>query len=146
MELEILPMSLSHIDGVEALEKECFSHPWSREGLTEELENENAHFLVAQSRDSVIGYIGIFECCESCEIANVAVSSDRRRQGVAKALILTAAEAARERGREFITLEVRESNSAARSLYESLGFEIKGRRKSFYTAPSEDGIIMTKSI
>lgn len=145
MKLEILPMSERHLDSIEALERECFARPWTRESLAEELENENAHFLAAQSGGRVVGYIGIFEYYESCEIANVAVSADSRRQGVATALINAAAEAARERGCEFITLEVRESNSAARELYERLGFETAGRRRGFYSAPSEDGLIMTKT-
>ncbi len=144
MKIEILNMSENHIDGVEKLEKECFSRPWSRQGIEEELSNENAHFLVACVDGETVGYIGILEFFESCEITNVAVTPAMRRRGIAKALIEAAQNGAKERGREFITLEVRPSNTGALSLYEKLGFTQQGRRKNFYSDPVEDALIMTK--
>lgn len=144
MKIEITDMKQSHVDAVERLEKECFSRPWTRQGLEEELENGNAHFLVACADGETVGYIGIIECFESCEITNVAVTEKFRRSGVAAALITQAEKGARERKREFITLEVRPSNTAALSLYSKLGFMQQGRRKNFYSEPVEDALIMTK--
>lgn len=139
-------MSAEHIDGVEALEKACFSAPWARVDIERQLTNGNARFLVAESGGEVCAYIGIFEICEMCEVANLAVKSDFRRMGIASALLEAACAGAAERGREFITLEVRQSNAPARALYEKLGFSMEGRRKNFYSSPVEDGIIMTKSL
>ena len=51
-----------------------------------------------------------------------------------------------EKGIVFLSLEVRESNIAARSLYTSLGWEECGKRKNFYSKPTEDACVMTKSI
>ncbi len=144
MEFEILPMTEKHINGVEALENECFSKPWSRADIAAQLTNPAARFLVAEAAGDVAGYIGIYEVFESCEVANLAVTEKYRRRGLASALIQKASADAIKRGCEFITLEVRESNLAARSLYEKLGFSVEGRRKNFYTSPAEDGIIMTK--
>ena len=144
MDFEIVPLQSCHIDAVFELEKECFGNPWSRQDLAAQPSNENAHFLAAVSENDVLGYIGIYEYFESCEIANLAVRKDFRRNGIAKALINAAEENAKKRGCEFITLEVRLSNEPALNLYYSLGFEKAGIRKNFYTSPAEDALILTK--
>ena len=145
MNFEIVPLQSCHIDAVYELEKECFGNPWSREDLAAQPSNENTHFLAAVSEDGVCGYIGVYEYFESCEIANLAVGKQFRRQGIAKALINAAAENAEKHGCEFITLEVRPSNVPALDLYFSLGFEQAGMRKNFYTSPPEDALILTKN-
>ncbi|MBR4766838.1 MAG: ribosomal protein S18-alanine N-acetyltransferase [Clostridia bacterium] len=145
MNFEIVPLQICHIDAVYELEKECFNNPWSREDLAAQPSNENAHFLAAVSGDEVLGYIGIYEFFESCEIANLAVKKEFRRCGIAKVLINAASENAQKRGCEFITLEVRPSNEPALNLYYSLGFEKAGMRKNFYTSPAEDALILTKT-
>ena len=144
MNFEIVPLQSCHIDAVYELEKECFGNPWSREDLAAQPSNENSRFLVAASGDEVCGYIGVYELFESCEVANLAVKKEFRRKGIAKALLNEAIEGAKSRKREFITLEVRPSNTAALGLYESLGFEKAGMRKDFYSSPVEDALILTK--
>ncbi|MBR3439258.1 MAG: ribosomal protein S18-alanine N-acetyltransferase [Clostridia bacterium] len=144
MNFEIVPLQSCHIDAVYELEKECFGNPWSREDLAAQPSNENSRFLVAASGDEVCGYIGVYELFESCEVANLAVKKEFRRKGIAKALLNEAIEGAKSRKREFITLEVRPSNTAALGLYESLGFEKAGLRKGFYSSPVEDALILTK--
>ena len=76
-------------------------------------------------------------------ITNVAVSPDCRRQGIGRALIAELAERAKRAGLAFVTLEVRASNTPAIALYEGAGFKPVGVRKNFYTAPSEDAVLMT---
>lgn len=144
MEYEIVSMKKEHISGIEALEKECFANPWNRRDIEAQLKNINAHFLAAVSEKEVIGYLGIYEYFESCEMANLAVSAPYRRQGIARALVEKAIKNAVFRGCDYITLEVRKSNAPALNLYHSMGFEQAGLRKSFYTNPEEDAIIMTK--
>jgi ribosomal-protein-alanine N-acetyltransferase len=79
-------------------------------------------------------------------ITNVAVAPRFRRLGVATALLGALLSYAKENGLLFITLEVRESNRAARLLYGGLGFTDEGTRRNFYTDPAEDAIIMTKHL
>jgi len=67
-----------------------------------------------------------------------------RRQGVADALLSKAVDKAKEEKSSFITLEVRQSNSAAIGLYKKHGFAPVGLRKDFYSKPDEDAILMTK--
>lgn len=143
MEFIIKRMSDEHIEQIACLEKECFSEPWSENALAEELENENSHFLVAVS-DDVMGYIGVQEICGEAYITNVAVFDEYRKYGIGRALLRAACDGAKSRNCEFITLEVRESNVPAITLYESEGFEKAGIRKNFYSAPTENGVIYTK--
>lgn len=144
MNFEIVKMNAEHIPEIARLEAECFSQPWSENALSEELKNENSHFLAAVS-DGVLGYIGVQEICGEAYITNVAVFSEYRKEGIGRKLLNEACSGAKERGCEFITLEVRESNSAAIALYESEGFEKAGVRKNFYSSPTENGIIYTKN-
>lgn len=143
MKFEIINMASEHIPQIALLEKECFSSPWSENALSEELTNDNSYFLVAIS-DKVLGYIGVQEICGEAYITNVAVFSEYRKLGIGRRLLKTAVDNAESRGCEFITLEVRESNKSAISLYESENFEIAGIRKNFYSNPTENGIIYTK--
>lgn len=141
----IVPMDESCVDGIYKIETECFSAPWSVDSIKEELTNENAHFLAAKADDRVIGYIGVHEIAGEAYIANVAVLSEYRGYGVASRLMETAENGAKERGCEFISLEVRKSNEKAISLYKKRGYATVGERKDFYTYPAENGLIMTKN-
>ncbi len=143
MEYNIISMTREHISQIALLEKECFSTPWSEFVLLEELSNENSHFLVANS-DKVLGYIGVQEICGEAYITNIAVFEEYRKLGVGRKLLKTAIDNAKSRNCDFITLEVRESNKSAISLYESENFEVAGIRKNFYSNPIENGIIYTK--
>ena len=72
------------------------------------------------------------------EILSLAVSPDFRRQGIARTLCNSILEGFRGA----VYLEVRESNRAARNLYESLGFQPLGHRQKYYNSPQEDAIVM----
>ncbi|NLX94523.1 MAG: ribosomal protein S18-alanine N-acetyltransferase [Clostridiales bacterium] len=144
MNVTIIPMNTSHITALTELEKRCFTTPWSKISLQEELINPLSHFLVAVAHGHVIGYIGTQEVVGESYISNIAVLPEHRRKGVAQTLLDRAIQGAIERGCVFITLEVRVSNTAAISLYEKNGFLQAGRRKSFYRHPDEDALIMTK--
>ena len=116
--MNVIPMAPEHLDALAALERACFPRPWSREALAEELENPAACFLVAAEGDRVLGYGGM-HCAAALR------------------------EAARARGGEFLSLEVRPSNTGAVALYTGLGFQSVGRRKNFYTQPVEDALLLT---
>lgn len=74
------------------------------------------------------------------EIENMAVSEAKRRQGLGTLLVKEFLEHARPRNAEAVFLEVRESNRAARVLYERCGFRETGRRKAYYREPTEDAL------
>ena len=140
---DVIPMKAEHVKAVAELEKENFSVPWSEKSIAEELDNENAHFLVAVKNGEVLGYIGVQSVCFECYITNIAVKGSFRRQGIGTLLLDRAFRDAILRNDEFISLEVRKSNKEAISLYSKFGFKIEGERKDFYSSPKEDAHIMT---
>lgn len=145
MQLRIVPMNADHLDEIAELERVCFSTPWSRNMLAEELDNACAAFLTALDENGrVVGYAGLQVVLDEGYIANVAVRPDCRRQGVAGKLLQVFLDFAKAHQLAFLTLEVRESNYAAIALYGSRGFRSVGRRKNYYEHPREDAVIMTK--
>ena len=143
MDYTIEKMTSEHIEQISLLEKCCFSTPWSVNALLEELQNETSYFLVAV-KDKVLGYIGVQEICNEAYITNIAVFEEYRKKGIGRNLLCAAVNGAKSRNCDFITLEVRENNKNAVSLYESEEFINVGVRKNFYTNPTENGIIYTK--
>ena len=143
--ITIEKMSREHLLEVASIEEMSFSLPWSLESL-ELMLTEQASALVALEDGRVLGYVGMMCVLDEGQIINVAVHPDARRRGVGRSLMQAAEAYAKERGIVFLSLEVRESNFAARSLYSSLGWEEQGIRKGFYSHPVENACVMTKSI
>lgn len=143
--VRIVPMNADHLDELERLEKICFSRPWSKRMLAEELENACAAFLVAEDADSgqVMGYAGVLVMADEGYITNVAVFPEYRRRGIGAQIIEVFMNFARANRLAFLTLEVRPSNAAAIALYQGFGFEEVGRRKNYYDLPKEDALILT---
>ena len=136
-------MTGAHLDAVAELERECFSHPRSRESLEATLGSDDSLFYVAEVDGRVIGYIGMSFVLDEGYIYNVAVEKSSRKKGAGSALIQTLVNYGKKNGFAFITLEVRESNTAARSLYSSFGFIKVGERKKYYSDPVENAVLMT---
>ena len=146
MRVKIVPMTADHLEELEKLERICFSRPWSRKMLAEELENQCAAFLVAEDSVSgrVLGYAGLMVVADEGYITNVAVFPEYRRQGIAAQILQVFLQFAAANHLAFLTLEVRPSNAAAIALYQGFGFEEVGRRKNYYDLPKEDALILTK--
>ncbi|MBR5470871.1 MAG: ribosomal protein S18-alanine N-acetyltransferase [Oscillibacter sp.] len=144
MHVRIVPMTADHLDEVAELERICFSVPWSRNMLAEELDNLLSAFLVAlDDSGRVVGYAGVQVVLDEGYITNVAVRPECRRQGIAGKLLQVFLDFAKGNRLAFLTLEVRASNYDAIALYGSRGFRSVGRRKNYYEHPREDAIIMT---
>ena len=144
MHVRIVPMNADHLDEVAELERICFSTPWSRNMLAEELDNLLSAFLVAlDDHDKVVGYAGVQIVLDEGYLTNVAVRPECRRQGIAGKLLQVFLDFAKANHLAFLTLEVRASNYDAIALYGSRGFRSVGRRKNYYEHPKEDAIIMT---
>lgn len=141
--MKIERMTVAHLDAVAELERECFAHPWSRQSLEMTLGGDDSLFFVAEQDGRVIGYIGMSFVLDEGYIYNVAVEKSSRKNGVGSALIQTLVNYGKKNGFAFITLEVRESNAAARSLYSSFGFIKVGERKKYYSDPVDNAVLMT---
>ena len=143
--IRIVPMNADHLEDLERLERICFSRPWSKRMLGEELENQCAAFLVAEDENgTVLGYAGLLVMLDEGYITNVAVFPEYRRLGVAAKIIEVYMNFAAANDLAFLTLEVRPSNEAAIALYRRFGFEEVGRRKNYYDLPKEDALILTR--
>ncbi len=144
-DIEIRPMTHDDTGEIALIEKECFSAPWSQDGLISELSNDGAVFLTAVIDGEIAGYMGMHIVLDECYIANVAVKPQFRRQGIADKLLSRAEKEAMDKGCAFISLEVRVSNAPAIALYEKRGYVSLGERKNFYSDPTENALIMTKT-
>ena len=142
--MRIAHMTAEYVPQVAALEKICFSDPWSENSVASELENPLSCWLVALDGETVAGYVGSQTVMDETDMMNVAVHPDFRRQGVARTLILALIGELKKRGSRCLTLEVRASNDPARALYESLGFAHVGTRRNYYQNPKEDALILRK--
>jgi len=99
--------------------------------------------LVVQEDDRVAGFLAARQVAGSeWEIENVAVSGPARRRGLGSHLLGSFLDLVRSRGGIEVYLEVRESNRAARALYEKWAFQEAGRRKSYYRDPDEDALVL----
>lgn len=146
MELMIIPMELRHVEAVAALEKECFSDPWSAASVASELVNPLSLWLIAEQDGEVAGYIGSQTVFDEADMMNLAVAPSRRRQGTGRILVETLCRILSGRGVKTLTLEVRESNEPAAALYRSLGFSVAGVRPNYYFKPRENALIMKKKL
>lgn len=142
-------MSVHDIEEVVAIEQECFSLPWSKDAFAESMEQPYAVFFVAEYTDdnkTIAGYVGVYHIGDECDITNIAVLPRFRRKGIAKMLLGAVEEYASSKDVYSVTLEVRESNTSAISLYDMMQYENIGMRKNFYEKPTENAIIMVRRL
>ena len=145
MAYRITDVQAEHIPQIAALEQQCFSLPWTAEQLSAQCRDARHEFIAAVAEDgAVLGYAGMMFVLDEGYISNVAVAPDRRRQGIADALIARLDALCRSHALAFATLEVRAGNAPAIALYEKHGFFAVGLRRNYYERPREDALIMTK--
>ena len=140
----IRPMTAADVPSVAALEKLCFSDPWSVSSIASELDNPLSLWLVWEEDGTAAAYLGVQRVPPQADVMNVAVSPALRRRGIARALFAELERRLPEIDELF--LEVRASNSGAIALYRTLGFEQIGRRPNYYLDPREDALILRKEL
>ncbi len=140
----IRPMTAADVPSVAALEKLCFSDPWSVSSIASELDNPLSLWLVWEEDGAAAAYLGVQRVPPQADVMNVAVSPALRRCGIARALFAELERRLPEIDELF--LEVRASNSGAIALYRTLGFEQVGRRPNYYLDPREDALILRKEL
>lgn len=141
--MKLQPMTMEYVPQVAALEKVCFSTPWSESSIGGELQNQWAIWLVALEGDALAGYLGVQYGPDGADIMTIATAPAFRGRDVGRALIAEMAARLKTMGLQWLTLEVRPSNTAALGLYEAMGFQQVGKRPRYYRDPVEDAILMT---
>ena len=149
LDFHVHPFHSRDLDDVLAIEEESFSEPWTRGMFEAELlGNPFGRFLGAfcdsemPSAKRLLGYICYWVVFDELRLMNLAVQPDHRRQGIASHLVRHAVEEGITQGTTRAFLEVRAGNRLAQKLYQTLGFQQYGRRRSYYTNPDEDAILM----
>ena len=143
MSFEIVKATEGHLEQIAEIESKNFSLPWDVSMLTACISQQHI-FLVAVDGDEVLGYVSIQHVLDEGYFNNIAVREESRNRGVADALMKRLDACAISIGLAFITLEVRQSNENALSLYLKHGYKQAGFRKKYYQKPVEDAVIMTK--
>jgi len=134
------------VDALAALETSCHSHPWTTSQIRQEVAyGPPGAVLVLRGcrpRGAIRAFCVYRVVVDEVHVLDVAVAPDVRRQGLARWLLGLSLRMATRAGARRALLEVRESNDAARSLYESLGFRQVGRRRDYYAQPREDAVVL----
>lgn len=142
-ELTAGPMAVGDLDQVLDIERASFPTPWTRAAFCYEIEqNKVARCTVLRGRRGIVGYLCLWEIGHEIHITNLAVHPEWRRRGMARQLLGAALIEGVARGVTLAFLEVRPSNTRALALYESLGFQVIGRRNGYYFDTGEDALIM----
>ncbi|MFB3896950.1 MAG: ribosomal protein S18-alanine N-acetyltransferase [bacterium] len=145
--INISRMQKSDLDAVVAIEQVSFSDPWKRSMFLTEVEESNLSIpLVIKDNNTVIGYAVLWQVIDEMHLGNFAVKPEYRKKHIGSRLLQYIIDMAVEKKVVKITLEVRQSNTAAINLYQRFGFTAVAIRRKFYTKPAEDGFVMLKSM
>lgn len=135
-------MRETDLNQVAELEQNCFSEPWSYQLLKSGLDSAYDIYYVWEQDEIILGYCNLRILAGEGEIQRIAVLPQYRRHGLGRKLMEAMMDVSRENQVETVSLEVRESNVAARRLYESYGFQAEAVRKGYYHNPVENAVIM----
>lgn len=139
---------------VAAIESQSFADPWTAEAFASALDLPHMRFFVAEEGGGdagagepvLLGYVVALVVSDEGEIADLAVAPTARRRGIGGLLLDRVAAEAEQLGIRALYLEVRESNVAARALYQSRGYAPVGRRRGYYQSPTEDALLLRRDL
>ena len=144
MSLEIRRLVYSDLPNVVAIERRAFPAPWSLAMFVLELSKSSGICLAAEDDGRLAGYLICSRFDTVWHVMNVSVDPDRRRQGIASALLNALLERVADPRAQY-TLEVRRSNDGALALYEGFGFRRAGVRRRYYQDNGEDAVVMWRT-
>ena len=143
--LDFRPMQPEDITEVIEIERRSYPHPWTRLIFSDCL-HAGYSCWVCERQGIILGYGIISTAAGEAHLLNLCVRPESQRQGVGEKLLQHLIGRARRHDAEIIFLEVRESNAAARRLYDKMGFNELGNRKDYYPASDgrEDALILAR--
>jgi ribosomal-protein-alanine N-acetyltransferase len=140
-------MTAADLDAVAAIEQAAYPHPWTRGNFSDSLE-AGYHGWILECGGEIAGYTIVMIAADEAHILNLTVGAPWQRRGLGRELLAFALRLARDYGAHKVFLEVRPSNSAARSLYRSAGFSEIAVRRNYYPGSEEreDAIVLGLSL
>jgi len=144
--ITITKATADDLDEICRIENESFAVPWSRTSFESTLLSPTAELYKADSDGNLVGIGCLLHVAQDGEIADIATDRSYRKQGIGRQLLEYMINEAAVFGCTTVYLEVRDSNTVARSLYRSEGFDEIGIRRGYYREPTEDAILMKKDI
>jgi ribosomal-protein-alanine N-acetyltransferase len=148
------PAGPDDLEALVALERTCFSHPWTPRNFTSAMADPPRNRVVVlrvphpgdDPHRGIAAYCVYELAAGEMHVHNLAVHPGVRRGGLGRLLMDVVLQVGAHQGARAALLEVRRSNHAARRLYESLGFSDLGTRRNYYSHPTEDAVVMQKSL
>lgn len=140
--MKIERLTEAHLSMVAALERCCFSEPWSENALRLLLSDAATGTVCLSDTGELLAYGGMVWAPEEGQLTNLAVVPHARRQGCGRAVLEDLILQAKQKGCLQLSLEVRESNIGAIALYAHADFRTVGKRRHFYRHPTEDALVM----
>ena len=143
------PMVVADLDAVMAIEVAAYPYPWSRGNFIDSLAAGYHAQLRLDANGALIGYFVALPGFEETHLLNLTVAPARQGQGHGRALLDRLTAWAHVRGDLALWLEVRQSNTGARALYERHGFVQAGLRRGYYPADRqqrEDAVVMRRKV
>lgn len=129
------------------LEEQLFTSTWKMDDFLYEMnENPFSQMFVWEENSEIVGYMGIWIIFEQAQLTNLAVNKKYQGKGYGRLLLEKGISICQEAGCEIMTLEVRQSNVVAKSLYQSCGFEKVSVKKDYYQDNHEDADVMMKGL
>ena len=146
----IRSMHLADVPAVKDLEVVSGLSPWAVGDYEKELVRSDSLCLVATT-PAIVGFViarilTLHADSRTLEILNISVSPEVRRSGIGRSLLSAVIDFARMNEIQNLLLEVRASNTGAKTFYEDFGFRKVGVRVDFYTGPVENAVTMERPI
>jgi ribosomal-protein-alanine N-acetyltransferase len=153
LEARFEPMSSSWFDAMLHVEQSAYAHPWTAGNFSDSLKaGYEAQLLLggdAGLQSALLGYFVAMKGVDEVHLLNITVAPAHQRQGWARVMLDALALWSRGQGAQWLWLEVRVSNTRARTVYERYGFRHVGTRRDYYPAGSsarEDAVVMSLAL
>jgi [ribosomal protein S18]-alanine N-acetyltransferase len=152
--LKIVPLTTNLLNEVVELDRLCFGQLWTIEGYQRELASPNSEIMLLQIQEESLenGKLSVYEkiigigcfwiIVDEAHITILAIHPDYQNRGLGQLMLSSLLKKSSNLGLERATLEVRDTNQPALSLYQKFGFKIAGRRKNYYQKTGEDALVL----
>lgn len=141
-DLQIEPLTKSHLRKVMRIDAEVYPKPWSRQLWLAELDRDERLYLVAIHDQQIVGYVGALFALEDVHVVTIVTKPGCHRRGIGTRLLLEVVDRSIQHGCSALTLEVRISNEPAQALYKRFGLVPAGVRRGYYEPDNEDALVM----